>query len=162
MLRKFGVKAVCILWNKSIHLHLITIYSMENITFSSLLGPKVFCLLRWDYWSLTKKNYIIVYIKRISSTLINIFHSISVAVGFIKILIKCTLILIFVNWPVSFSMGDPKWYDFLFPSQFFQNFRLPPIVIIDFRFRVDPNLLSYQCWNLQCNAPKYLKQIKFV
>ena len=42
--RKFWVKVVCISWNLSIHLHLITIYSMENIIFSSLFGPKVFCL----------------------------------------------------------------------------------------------------------------------
>ena len=43
------------------------------------------------------------------------------------------------------SRGVPKGYDFQFPFQFFQNFRFPPIIIIDFRFRVDPNLFSYQC-----------------
>ena len=39
------------------------------------------------------------------------------------------------------SRGVPKGYDFQFPFQFFQNFRFPPIIIIDFRFRVDPNLI---------------------
>ena len=43
--------------------------------------------------------------------------------------------------------GGTKGYDFRFPFQFFQNFRFPPIVIMDFRFRVDPYLLSYKCWH---------------
>ena len=38
--------------------------------------------------------------------------------------------------------GFPKGFDFRYAFQFFQNFLSPPIVIIDFRFRLDPNLLS--------------------
>ena len=58
--------------------------------------------------------------------------------------------------------GGPTGYDFRFPFQFFQNFQFAPFVIIDFRFRVDPNLLSNQSWNFQCNTPKCWKLIRFV
>ena len=53
--------------------------------------------------------------------------------------------------------GVPKGYDFRFSFPFFQNFRFPPIVTIDFHFRVDPNLSSYQCRNAihQCNTPYF-------
>ena len=54
MSRKFLVNTVCILRNKSIHLHLITIYSMKNITFSSLLGPSF--LLASVRLLISKKN----------------------------------------------------------------------------------------------------------
>ena len=52
------------------------------------------------------------------------------------------------------KVGFSKGYDFRFPFKFFQNSRFPPIVIINFRFRVDPNLLSYQCKDFQCNTAK--------
>ena len=61
-----------------------------------------------------------------------------------------------------FGGGGPTGYDFRFPCQFFQNFQFAPFVIIDFRFRVDPNLLSYRCWHFQYDAPKCIKQIRFV
>ena len=41
--------------------------------------------------------------------------------------------------------GVTKGYDFRFPFESFQNIRFPSIVIIDFRFRIGPNLFLYQC-----------------
>ena len=60
--------------------------------------------------------------------------------------------------------GVPEGYDFRFPFQFFQNFRFPPIVAIDFRFRISPKffiILMLNFFNVKKQISKENKICKF-